>query len=165
MKSDPKAPASSPLHIKNLAAPGAPALHPLDEVEHEFLADLHVTAAERDADQLPDATELDRRDQLIREYRQELEQAGETAGQDGGTVVPPTLEDETGALYVWDRDENGDFDWRPAPDDADTDTEVEEKADASTEPADTGKPAKGKRRRRSTGEDELAQALAALEKE
>lgn len=107
MKSDPFAPADSPLHAKNirrLAADGQFVGQHADRFEE--LVQVHVTGHEGDADQVPALEELERRQTLVDEFREQL-------ATEGPDAELPTLEDVTGRLYRWhegDRPDGGDGD-------------------------------------------------------
>lgn len=95
MKSDPFAPANSPRHIKNLSAAFAPRAESLDALgRQEQLQRLHMTAHEGGPDNVPDVEELERRQTLVDEYREQL-------ATEGPDAEPPAVEDITGHLYVW----------------------------------------------------------------
>lgn len=93
MRSDPFAPANSPRHIKNITAA---ALLDDDPERNRFaeLLELHLTPHEQDANVSPSVEEAERRQTLVNEYREQL-------AAEGPDAEPPSLEDETGALYVW----------------------------------------------------------------
>lgn len=95
MKSDPFAPIDSPHHVKNirqLAADGQLA-GPLAGRFAE-LVQRHLTDHEDIADQVPALEELERRQTLVDEYREQL-------AEEGPDADAPTLEDATGKLYTW----------------------------------------------------------------
>ena len=95
MKSDPFAPANSPRHIRNLRDP-----EPEVDTRWLKLISLHATDHERawmDEDppgQAPSTEELERRQTLVDEFREQL-------ATEGPDAELPTLEDITGELYQW----------------------------------------------------------------
>lgn len=94
MKSDPFAPANSPRHVKNLSAAFAPDTETLDALaRQEELQRLHMTGHEGPGN-VPDVEELERRQTLVDEYREQL-------ATEGPDAEPPALEDLTGNLYTW----------------------------------------------------------------
>lgn len=112
MRSDPFAPAHSPLHPKNVRnafAPDAESLQAL--TRQEQLQRLHMTDHEGPG-HVPTVEELLRRQTLVDEFREQL-------ATEGPDAEPPTLVDETGQTYVWwegDRPEGGDGDPDGQPD-------------------------------------------------
>lgn len=112
MKSDPFAPATSPRHPSNIRRSFAPDSESLDALaRQEELQRLHITDHERaahrdDHGDLPDVEELERRQTLVDEFREQL-------ATEGPDAELPTLEDITGQLYRWhegDRPDGGDGD-------------------------------------------------------
>lgn len=94
MKSDPFAPAHDPFHIKNLKRAEAGTFAGKHADRFVELVKLHVTGHEEDANQVPQLDELERRQTLVDEFREQLA----TEGPDAGL---PTLEDGTGHFYEW----------------------------------------------------------------
>jgi hypothetical protein len=112
VKSDPFAPASHPLHPKNITA--AALLTEDGPARNRFaeLLEIHLTPHEQGANISPSVEEAERRQTLVDEYREEL-------ATEGPDAELPTLEDNTGALYEWhegDRPEGGDGDPDGQPD-------------------------------------------------
>jgi hypothetical protein len=105
VKSDPFAPATSSTHIKNLNRAELPEpADTLDDIEREALLRMHTTGTEAKYDKLLDDAELERRDTLVREYREELAEHGEAQN--------PTLVDLVNEEYVWqDGDEDSPPGW------------------------------------------------------
>lgn len=95
MRSDPFAPATSPRHPKNITA-AALLGEEYDPERNRFaeLLELHLTPHEQAANVSPSVEEAERRQTLVDEYREQL-------GAEGPDAEPPSLEDETGALYEW----------------------------------------------------------------
>jgi len=128
---NPFAPATHPDHPKNVGrAPerdDAPA-------RLDALMSLHRTPHEEQADQTPDADELERRDTLVTEFREELEEHGEAQN--------PTLVDLTGEDYVWQEgDEDTDSYWAHASVLEDDEPAEDEKPVSKRKPARKRKPA------------------------
>lgn len=94
MKSDPFAPIDSPHHVKSMS--GLLGTDPTDpELVHRAeLLNLHLTGHEDQADRVPALEELERRQTLVDEYREQL-------AEEGPDAEAPTLVDETTNLYVW----------------------------------------------------------------
>lgn len=116
MKSDPFAPGDSPRHIKNKRREQEPDT----DTRWLELIGLHATDHERawmDEDppgEMPTTEELERRQTLVDEFREQL-------ATEGPDAELPTLEDITGELYQWhegDRPEGGDGDPDGQPDGA-----------------------------------------------
>lgn len=112
MRSDPFAPGDSPRHIKNITA--AALLTEDGPARNRFaeLLEIHLTPHEQGASISPSVEEVERRQTLVDEYREEL-------ATEGPDAEFPTLEDNTGALYEWhegDRPEGGDGDPDGQPD-------------------------------------------------
>lgn len=95
MKSDPFAPADHPRHPRNIRALAADGQFagPLASRFAE-LVQVHLTGHEDQADRIPELQELQRRQTLVDEYRQQL-------AEEGPDAEAPTLVDETTNLYVW----------------------------------------------------------------
>lgn len=89
MHVDPKAPADHPSHPSQIRAGG----------QEARLRALQRTGAEREAGIIPDRDELDRRLQLVAEYR-----------DDPDPEYAPTLEDLTGVQHTWAGETSG---WEP----------------------------------------------------
>lgn len=94
MKSDPFAPATSDRHAKNITS--AALLTDDGPLRNRFaeLLELHLTPHEQAANVSPSVEEAERRQTLVDEYRDQL-------ATEGPDADAPSLEDETGALYVW----------------------------------------------------------------
>jgi hypothetical protein len=95
VKSDPFAPIDSPYHAKNIRAlaAGGQLVGP-HAARFSELVQLHLTGHEEQADQVPALEELERRQTLVDEYREQL-------AEEGPDAEAPTLVDETTNLYVW----------------------------------------------------------------
>lgn len=95
MKSDPFAPIDSPAHAKNIRALAEDGqLVGPHAGRFSELVQLHLTDHEHQADQVPALEELERRQTLVDEYREQL-------AEEGPDAEAPTLEDITGNLYQW----------------------------------------------------------------
>jgi hypothetical protein len=95
VKSDPFAPANSPLHPKNITAAALLGEeHGGERNRFAELLELHLTPHEQAANVSPSVEEAERRQTLVDEYREQL-------ATEGPDAEAPELEDETGALYVW----------------------------------------------------------------
>lgn len=112
MRSDPFAPADSPRHVKNIAAAPRPSDESLNALaRQEELQRLHMTSHEGPGN-VPSVEELERRQTLVDEFREQL-------ATEGPDAEPPTLVDEAGQTYVWwegDRPDGGDGDPDGQPD-------------------------------------------------
>lgn len=95
MKSDPFAPADHPLHAKNILLAAANGeLVGVHASRFGELVQLHLTDHENRFDRVPDLQELERRETLVSEYRQQL-------SEEGPDAEPPTLVDLLNESYVW----------------------------------------------------------------
>lgn len=112
MKSDPFAPIDSDRHPKHIHAAALLGEDGPQRNRFAELLELHLTPHEQAANVSPSVEEVERRQTLVEEFREQL-------AAEGPDAELPTLEDETGAFYRWhegDRPDGGDGDPDGQPD-------------------------------------------------